>query len=100
MSFIDQHSNAINNICAQHHVKKLYVFGSVLTDRFSDTSDIDLIVDFEPLDIDHYADNYFNLKFALEDILRRQIDLLEESTIRNPYFKTAVQNRRKLIYGN
>jgi predicted nucleotidyltransferase len=72
----------------------------VLTDKFSDTSDIDLMVDFEAIELKSYADNYFNLKFALENILRRPIDLLEEKAIKNPYFKKAVEQQRQLIYGS
>ncbi|MBD0350203.1 MAG: nucleotidyltransferase domain-containing protein [Flavisolibacter sp.] len=100
MSLIDQYTTDIQRLCAQHKVRRLYAFGSVLTDRFGSDSDVDLIVDFEPLDIGQYADNYFNLKFALEDTLHRPIDLLEEKTIRNPYFKQAIEHQRQLIYGH
>lgn len=100
MSLIDQYTRDIQKLCEQHRVRRLYAFGSVLTDQFKKDSDIDLIVDFEPLDISLYADNYFNLKFALEDTLQRQVDLLEEKTIRNPYFRKAIENQRQLIYGH
>jgi len=46
-----------------------------------------------------YADNYFDLKFALEDALKRSVDLLEEKAIKNQYFKKAVEKDRQLIYG-
>ena len=99
MSVIDRHTSDIQKLCAQHKVKKLYAFGSALTPRFSSESDIDFLVDFEAQDIDHYADNYFKLKFALEEVFKRRIDLLEEKTIRNPYFKQAIENQRRLLYG-
>ncbi|MEJ7693907.1 nucleotidyltransferase domain-containing protein [Daejeonella sp.] len=82
-----------------HKVKTLYAFGSVLTDRFNSKSDIDLIVDFHYVDVLDYADNYFDLKFALQDILKRSIDLLEENAIKNPFFRMAIMNHRQLIYG-
>ncbi|HXI00185.1 MAG TPA: HepT-like ribonuclease domain-containing protein [Sphingobacteriaceae bacterium] len=47
----------------------MYALGSVLTDKFNTESDIDLLVDFETLDVLEYADNYFDLKFALQDAL-------------------------------
>ena len=100
MTVIDKHIRDIQRLCSQHKVKRLYAFGSVLTNQFNNTSDIDLIVDFEPQAIDHYADNYFNLKFALEDTFKRKIDLLEEKAIINPYFKQAIESQRQLIYGN
>ena len=72
---------------------------SVLTDNFNKDSDIDLIVDFEPIDVALYADNYYDFKFSLQDILNRSIDLLEEKAIRNPYFKQTIHQQRQLIYG-
>lgn len=96
----EEYMKDIQRLCEQHKVKHLYAFGSVLTDRFDRESDIDLIVDFEPVDIRQYADNYFNFKFALEDTLQRRVDLLEEKAIRNPYFREAIENKRKLIYGD
>lgn len=100
MSFIDQYASVIRKLCAQHKVRRLYAFGSVLTDQFKEDSDIDFIVDFEPLNISQYADNYFDFKFALEDTLHRPVDLLEEKTIKNPYFQKAVEDQRLLIYGH
>lgn len=100
MSLSDKYVLAVRKICSQHGVKKLYVFGSVLNDKFNTDSDIDFIVDFEPLDIDRYADNFFSLKAALEDALDRKIDLLEEQAIRNPYFKQVVESQRQLVYGH
>lgn len=99
MQFIEQHTKEIEALCRQHKVKRLYAFGSVLTDRFAQNSDVDLIVDFEPLDTAQYAENYFNLKFGLEDTLHRNVDLLEEKSIRNPFFKHAIDRQRRLIYG-
>ena len=99
MTLIDQYSKDIHELCSKHKVKCLYAFGSVLTDQFKQDSDIDFLVDFEPLDLSLYADNYFNLKFALEDTLHRPVDLLEEKAIKNPFFKKAIENQRQLIYG-
>ena len=60
----------------------MYAFGSILTDSFSAESNVDLIVDFQDQDVLDYRDNYYNLKFSLEDILNRSVDLLEEKAIR------------------
>ena len=49
MKLIVQHKTAISKLCKEHHVKNLYAFGSVITQGFSSKSDIDLIVEFEPL---------------------------------------------------
>jgi predicted nucleotidyltransferase len=71
-----------------------------LTDRFNNESDIDLIVDFSNIDVEDYADNYFDFKFSLQEILNRTIDLLEEKAIKNPYFKQSVTKQRQLIFAN
>ena len=99
MNTLSLHKNQINELCASHRVKRLYAFGSVLTSNFNVNSDIDLIVEFENIDIKDYADNDFDLKFALEEILKRPLDLLEEQAIKNPYFKEAVNQTKELVYG-
>lgn len=99
MNLIESHHKDILNLCKTHKVKSLYAFGSVLTDKFNNESDIDLIVDFEPLDVLDYGDNYYDLKFSLETIFKRTVDLLEEKAIKNPYFRKALNQNKKLIYG-
>jgi len=99
MKKIQIHQNAIAQLCKKYNVEKLYVFGSILTEKFNDSSDIDFIVKFHQLDLSKYADNYFDLKFSLEEILKREIDLLEEKSIKNPYFLEVVNHQKQLIYG-
>ena len=99
MNLISQNIEFINALCKSHKVKSLYVFGSALTDKFNDQSDIDLIVNFSDVQLLDYADNYFDLKFSLEDTFKRSVDLLEEKAIKNPYFKKAVEKNMQLIYG-
>jgi hypothetical protein len=90
----------IRILCEQNKVRTLYVFGSVLTDKFSETSDIDFIVDIASNDPLEYADNYFNLKFALEELLRREIDLLENKAIKNQYLRENIDNSKSLLYAS
>ena len=75
------------------------MFGSVLRDTFNNDSDIDLIVDFDDVDLNQYADNYFDLKEKLEEIFNRSVDLLEEKAIRNPYLRKEIEREKRLIYG-
>ena len=100
MNELEKYNTDISKLCATHNVKSLYAFGSALTDKFNANSDIDFIVNFNPVDLNDYADNYYNLKFSLQDILRRDIDLLEEQAIKNPYFLQAITNQRQLVYGH
>ena len=97
MNLIENHNKEILNLCKAHKVKSLYAFGSVLTDKFNSDSDVDLIVDFENLDVLDYGDNYYNLKFSLENILKRSIDLLEEKAIKNPYFRKTLNQNNYLL---
>ena len=99
MNLIQNYSKEITNLCKAHKVKSLYAFGSVLTEKFNPESDVDLIVDFQQLDVLDYGDNYYNLKFSLEDIFKRNVDLLEKKAIRNPYFLKTLNQNKKLIYG-
>ena len=99
MSIIDRNIEKIKALCSKHKVSRLFVFGSVLTDRYNQASDIDFVVDFSDVDIYNYADNYFDLKTSLENLLNRQIDLLEEKAINNPYLRKSIDSSKKLIYG-
>ena len=98
--YLERYIGEIVILCQKNRVKNLYVFGSVLTDRFNDKSDIDLIVDIDSNDPLDYADNYFNLKFALEALLNRQIDLLENKSIKNPYLRENIDNSKTLLYAS
>lgn len=76
-----------------------YLKGRVTREDFNDQSDIDLVVDFNENDPFKYTDLYFNLKSRLEDILRRQVDLLEERAISNKFFREQLEKTKVKIYG-
>ncbi len=77
----------------------LFAFGSVLTDKFSPQSDIDFLVYFsDAIPLLDYADNYFDFKFALEDLFHREIDLTEGKALKNPYFIKEVVETKQIIY--
>jgi uncharacterized protein len=99
MNMIEQNIDTIKDLCFKYNVKRLFAFGSVITDRFKSDSDIDLIVDFKDVDLYDYADNYFDLKSSLENLFHREVDLLEDKAIKNPYFKKSIDTSKQLIYG-
>ena len=99
MGLLETYKDQIQKLCENHRVKTLYSFGSVNTPKFSTTSDVDLMVDFAINDPIEYSDNYFELKFALEKILDRSIDLLENKAIKNPFLRENIDRSKVLIYG-
>jgi predicted nucleotidyltransferase len=89
----------ITELCQRYNVKTLYAFGSVLTDKFNSGSDVDFVVEFNEIPVEDYADNYFDLKFSLQDILNRPVDLLEQQAIKNPYLKQNINQNKQMVYG-
>lgn len=99
MNLVEKNIASIRDLCKMHKVEKLFVVGSVLTERFQKSSDIDFIVDFQGIDLYDYADNYFDLKFSLEKLFKRDIDLLEDKAINNPYLRQSLDLSKQLVYG-
>ncbi|MCL1942339.1 MAG: nucleotidyltransferase domain-containing protein [Candidatus Azobacteroides sp.] len=99
MNLIDLYINQIIDLCSKYNVRRLFAFGSVLTDKFNEQSDVDLIVDFDKAAVKDHFLNYFDFKYALENLLGRQVDLLEEQPIRNSYLRKNIENTKTLIYG-
>lgn len=101
MKLIELNMQQIAALCKKHKVNKLFAFGSVLTDKFNDKSDVDLLVDFdkEKIDLFDYADNFFGFQFALEKLFNRKVDITEDSAVKNPYFRQELDETKALIYG-
>lgn len=99
MNMIEQNIDTIIDLCLKYKVNRLFTFGSVITNRFKSDSDVDLIVDFKNVDLYDYADNYFDLKSSLENVFHREVDLLEDKAIKNPYFRKSIDTSKQLIYG-
>ena len=70
-----------------------------MTEKFRSDSDIDFIVDFSDVKLFEYAENYFSFKYSLENLLKRNVDLLEDKAIKNPYLRESIDVSKKLIYG-
>jgi predicted nucleotidyltransferase len=97
---VEDNINHVRDLCKKHQVQNLYLIGSAVSDSFSKSSDIDFVVIFsDNLPLLDYADNYFDLKFSLEKLFERKVDLIEEKAIRNPFFLSEVNNTKVPIYG-
>jgi len=99
MNYINLYINQIGDLCCKYKVKKLFAFGSVTTDRFDEQSDVDLLVDFDKQAINDYFTNFFDFKYSLEEILKREVDLMEDQPIRNSYLRKSIEDTKTLIYG-
>ncbi len=81
-------------------MERLYAFGSVLTDRFSDKSDVDFLYTFKSeIPLLQVADHYFSFQNDLEKMLNRSVDLVSEKDLKNPYFIAEMNSTKQLIYG-
>ncbi len=98
MELIKKHQKALEKACTMYKVYELYAFGSILTDQFKADSDIDFVVSIQGTDPIEYAENYFDLKFELERIFQRKIDLLEQKAIRNKTFDDLINKQKTLVY--
>ena len=96
-ALIQNNIESIQLILLKHNVKRAFVFGSVCTDKFNSSSDVDMIVAFKKRYFDNYADNYFSLESELSKLLHRNIDIVAEETIQNPYFIQSVNQTKTPI---
>lgn len=98
MNLIETNMVKLKQLCTKYNVSQLYIFGSATNDNFRKDSDIDFLVTFGAIELNEYADNYFNFKFSLEKLFNRKIDLLEEKAIKNPFLKESIDLSKKLLY--
>ena len=96
---IEEHRHELEDICRRFHVKKMELFGSATNARFdSITSDLDFLVSFKELEAGGYADAYFGLLEALQELFQRPVDLVVASAIKNPYFLKEIEKTKTLLF--
>ncbi len=89
----------LNQICQHYRVIRIDLFGSATDETFdSESSDLDFLVQFSPMSPVEYADCFFGLREALENLFERSIDLVELTAIDNPYFLKAIASQRITLY--
>jgi predicted nucleotidyltransferase len=74
--------------CERHHVRKLALFGSILTEHFRPDSDVDILVDFEPESRATYFD-LVGMEEELSEMLGRRVDLRTPREL-SRYFRDQV----------
>lgn len=103
MKLIELNIDKIITLCKKYRVAKLWVFGSILTPRFNDASDVDLSVNFDEETIKKenldWADIFFDFLHELENLFGRKIDLVCDDAVSNKYFREELDANKVLIYG-
>ncbi len=96
---IEQHRGELEVLCRKYHVRSLELIGSATNEGFDATrSDLDFLLEFLPDAPDRIFNGYFDLKFDLERLFERKVDLVMPRAIRNRFFLEAVNRQRKLVY--
>lgn len=97
-SIIADNIDSLRQLCLEHGVVHLAVFGSVLGDGFGVDSDIDFLVIFSRNKKTNAFHQYFDFKEALEKLLNREVDLVCQTAIQNPFFKREVEAQSQTVY--
>lgn len=99
MKLIEMNMDKIIALCKKYKVAKLWVFGSILTPHFNDQSDVDFSVVFHYEQIQDLFITFFDFVEELQILLGRKIDLVDETAIKNSYFRKELNSTKVLIYG-
>jgi predicted nucleotidyltransferase len=92
-------TNDFNNLCKNHKVKYLYAFGSSTTEKFDNKeSDIDLLVEIDDPDPIERGEKLISFWDRLESFFNRKVDLLTDSSLRNPFLRKSIDSTKILIY--
>lgn len=95
---IENNREVIARLCRRHGVRRLEVFGSILSEDFDvERSDIDALVEFES-EVAVSFSNFLDLKEALEVLFGRPVDLLELSAIRNRRLRHHIEQSKAPVY--
>lgn len=98
-SIIEKHYQELLKLCQQHKVDRLYAFGSLVDGRFNvESSDMDLVVELLPMTPLEKGETLLSLWNALEKLFGREVDLLTDKPIKNPYLKKSIEEKKQLIY--
>jgi uncharacterized protein len=96
---VAQRRPELARLCQRFGVRRLEVFGSAASGAIRAESDLDFLVDFDAVTTGlGYADRYFGLLEALEQLFGRRVDLVVTSAIKNPYFLESVDRTKDLVY--
>jgi len=94
---IDVPRERIEEFCRKWHITEFALFGSVLRDDFRPDSDVDVLVTFEAGIRRSLFDRAAMIE-ELEEIVGRNVDLVEKSRIENPFIRRHVLHNHQVLY--
>ncbi|MBF0117272.1 MAG: nucleotidyltransferase domain-containing protein [Desulfobacterales bacterium] len=94
----DYYKKDLRKICKDFNVRRLSCFGSVNTDKFKQDSDIDLLVTFGDSEGNDIFERYFGLKERLEELFKRNVEIVFDKKFKNPFFRESVNKTKRVIY--
>lgn len=86
----------IKKFCKEHHIVKLSLFGSVLTDSFNKKSDVDVLVVFDSAHIPSFF-GLADMQFELETFFNRPVDLRTPNDLSIYFRNEVVSNALRLV---
>jgi uncharacterized protein len=96
---LENKRQAIAAACVRYGVVRLYAFGSALRDDFKpDESDLDLLVEFGPMESYARVEAYFGMLEELRTVLGLKIDLVMVGAVKNPYIARDIERTRQMLY--
>src|SRR5436305_15155295 len=98
-NIVEQNLPAVHELCRRFGVRRLDLFGSAATGRFDpERSDLDFLVEFEPMPLRPYSKAHSGLRQGLEQLFGRSIDLLTEPALENPYLRRQVEAEKLNLF--
>ena len=93
---IQKYIPQVIELCKKHKVESAYIFGSAVTNQFTEQSDVDFLVNMQknldPVEMGGH------LTYELQELLNRHVDLLTERSLKNPYFISEVSKSKFALY--
>jgi predicted nucleotidyltransferase len=88
-------NDELTRFCRQNHIRRLAFFGSVIRDDFSEESDVDVLVEFEPGHVPGLR--FFALQEELSEMVGRRVELQTPGFL-SPYFRDEVLAEAEDLY--
>jgi predicted nucleotidyltransferase len=98
-ALLENHEEAIAELCRKYRVQKLFAFGSAIRDDFRPgESDVDLLVEFAPIGGHAKFHAYFEMLEELQRILGTKVDLVMSGSVSNAIISREIEKTKRMIY--